>query len=208
MAKMSIAKKEQAGQVRFEWDTEYKIVYTLRPESFTTAADLMLDLIKETGAATWEDIAKRRLGIPIDREDIPVALVKVFADHVEVLKDEHLRIKSRAEELGGVMLKVVDKRGRSTLRGSAPFGVVEFTAGGADAGIEDERAQAKMAVGKLRAVARRSGQAGHMVESRQIQLIAAIDAIGAELEASLPLVPLVLIAAPSEPPDDAPSEPV
>lgn len=125
-------------------------------DGVSDAASLLVSLLEEGNEkVTFGMIVKRKMGLTGD--SVPDSLARTFADAIEAVTEERLRIKEAVEDLGAYRLCVIDQTNRSAIRGGAPFG---FSLRESTVGEADERAQAEMTVAKVRKMAIRRVEAG------------------------------------------------
>jgi hypothetical protein len=118
-------------------------------------ANIAIDLLdKGRDEVKFTDIAAIRCDLQLN-ELIPIDKHDIFTQNVEIVRDNRYLIKDRIEERSTHRLVITGEEGQSA-RMNGRGAAAGFRLRASDAGIQDDRAQLKMALGSARMALRRS----------------------------------------------------
>lgn len=151
----------------FKAEEKTRTFWEMTRDGVREAADLVIELL-QTGAelASFGAVVKRRMNLTGDT--VPDAMARDYADALDAVAEERLRIKEMVEEGSSFRLCVVDQNDSPAVRGGKPFG---FALRGSASGRLDEQVQAHMTVSKLQRIAERREQAGLLSAEEKNQAI-------------------------------------
>lgn len=160
----------------FEAEEKSRDFWEMSRNGVADAASLLIELLREGGeVVTFANIVKRKMNLTGDT--VPDALARTFADGIEAVTEERLRIKEAVEDAGEFRLCVVDRLNQSVMRGGPPFG---FSHRHSTSGQADEAVQAHMTVAKLEKIATRRVSAGLLAADDSARILADVRGVLAE----------------------------
>jgi hypothetical protein len=160
----------------FDAEERSKEFWEMSRGGVADAASLLIGLLREgSERVTFAMIVKRKMGLAGD--SVPDALARTFADAIEAVTEERLRIKEAVEDFGEYRLCVIDQLNRSAIRGGPPAG---FSLRESAVGRADEAVQAHMTVAKLEKIAKRRVSAGLLSAEESSRAIGGVRGVLAE----------------------------
>jgi hypothetical protein len=131
-----------------------RTLWELQIEGIDDAANIAIDLLNKGDKALFEDIASIRCLLQ-PGELIPPEKALPWTENVVKIHDERHHIKDAIEERSEYRLVIIGEKGQSARlngRGAA----CGFALRGSEAGIQDDKAQYKLAHGLMKAAIRRT----------------------------------------------------
>lgn len=168
--------KDERQATLFEIEFKMVPVWEMSRLSAREAANILMLLLQgdtPVEQVSFGEIVKHKMGLAGDM--VPDSLARDYANQVDAVRQERLKIKEFVEETGDYRLAVIDEHGRSALRGGDPCA---FALRGSVAGLLDTAAQWRMVAGNVRKVARDAQLTGLMSQQDQVAITAVIDAVG------------------------------
>lgn len=166
----------------FEGSRETIQQWVMTEDGLRDAAAVFEEILRGDSApiVSFQGTAARKMGI--EGTMIPADLARDYADQVDMLTENRLRIKELVEAGGRFQLVVVDRHGQSAIGGGRryPFG---FALRNSEAGVKDDDAQCGMAAAKIVAIARRERLAG-LISAQQEEEVRRITTLATEIVAA------------------------
>jgi hypothetical protein len=151
----------------FEAKEKSRDFWEMSGHGVSDAASVLIEMLREGHeVVTFSKIVKRKMNLTGDT--VPDALARTFADGIEAVCEERLRIKEAVEDAGEFNLCVVDNANRSVLRGGYPYA---FSHRRSVSGQEDESVQTQMTIAKLAHAANRRVRAGLLSQEDSSEMI-------------------------------------
>lgn len=157
----------------FEADLSHEAHWILKKKGCDDAVSIVIDLLnKGVRPIPFHYIAAIRCGLQ-PNESIPPEKHRFFTENVDKIHDERRRIKDEIEDMSAYRLVIVGPEGQSARtngRGSAHGFDLRIS----DAGIQDDKAQIRLAAGSVKCALARHPE---LRDDADVQAVLAISAI-------------------------------